>query len=339
MKVFILTEGGSEIGFGHLTRCVALEQAFALKGISVEFLVSGDASVKSLLAGKHYQCIDWLQDDASLLYVLRNADVVIVDSYLAKSLLYKKISQAVTTVVYLDDNKRLKYPPGMVVNGAIYAHRLRYPRNSRNTYLLGTAYSLLRREFWRVSQKKIKKNAATIMVTFGGDDIRNMTSRIAGMLAVCYPHMKKKIIVGKGFCRKNQEAIERIKETEKNTECVYFPNAEAMRKIMMESDIAISGGGQTLYELARIGIPTIAVAVAKNQLNNVQGWATAGSVMYAGWWRSIGEMNVLRDKVHTLLTHDSARKKMAGKMQAFVDGRGAQRVVDTIIKKAAENHG
>lgn len=57
-----------------------------------------------------------------------------------------------------------------------------------------------------------------------------------------------------------------------NTEYVRFPDAERMKDVMAGSDLAISAAGQTLYELARIGLPTIAIAVARDQLGNVEGW-------------------------------------------------------------------
>ena len=31
-KVIILTEGGKKVGFGHITRCISLYQAFEEKG-------------------------------------------------------------------------------------------------------------------------------------------------------------------------------------------------------------------------------------------------------------------------------------------------------------------
>ena len=50
MKVSFLTEGGREIGFGHLTRCLSISQAFEEQGITPEFIiVDGDDSILDLL--------------------------------------------------------------------------------------------------------------------------------------------------------------------------------------------------------------------------------------------------------------------------------------------------
>ena len=52
MKVYILTEGGYDIGIGHVTRCLSLYQAFEVKGIKPFFIINGDETVKDLLNGK-----------------------------------------------------------------------------------------------------------------------------------------------------------------------------------------------------------------------------------------------------------------------------------------------
>ena len=54
MKVFIVTEGGSKIGFGHVTRCISLSEAFEEKGIFPEFIVNGDDTVLNFLKERTY---------------------------------------------------------------------------------------------------------------------------------------------------------------------------------------------------------------------------------------------------------------------------------------------
>jgi UDP-2,4-diacetamido-2,4,6-trideoxy-beta-L-altropyranose hydrolase len=56
MKIFIVTEGGKGIGFGHITRCTSIYQAFEQKGLIPEFVINGDNSVKDLLPDKKKPC-------------------------------------------------------------------------------------------------------------------------------------------------------------------------------------------------------------------------------------------------------------------------------------------
>ena len=44
MKVFIITEGGKNIGFGHITRCLSLYQALKEK-VELEFIVDRSMNI------------------------------------------------------------------------------------------------------------------------------------------------------------------------------------------------------------------------------------------------------------------------------------------------------
>jgi len=65
----------------------------------------------------------------------------------------------VKLAVYIDDNKRLDYPKGVVVNGSIHAKELNYSKKNGVKYLLGPKYIPLRKDFWEVPEKEIKEKA------------------------------------------------------------------------------------------------------------------------------------------------------------------------------------
>jgi len=72
MKVCILTEGGRNIGFGHITRCVSIYQAFEERGILPLLIINGDETVKDLLQNKNYRIFDWLSDHSLLFELLKD---------------------------------------------------------------------------------------------------------------------------------------------------------------------------------------------------------------------------------------------------------------------------
>jgi len=328
MKVFIITEGSKNIGFGHITRCISLYQAFKKRGIIPKFIINGDDPVKDLLKGLNYQIFNWLDEKSRLFKKVKDTDIAIIDSYLADISFYNTLSDLVRLAVYIDDNKSLNYPKGIVVNGSIYAEELNYPRTNGVTYLLGTKYTPLRKEFWKVPEKKIKEKVESIMITFGGDDAKNMTPKILGFLRENYPELKKNVIVGNAF----QNIDEIKKSADKNTNLIYYPDVKEIKEIMLESDIAISAGGQTLYELARVGVPTVGICVAENQLRNVKGWQEAGFIEYAGWWR---EENIFKniELCFCKLVDFFIRKKKFFLGRELVDGRGSRRIVNFILEK------
>lgn len=325
-KAFIITEGGQDIGFGHITRCASLYEALKRKKINPTLIIN-DSRAKELLKGKNYRIFNWLKERDKLFKIITNAEIVIIDSYLANIAFYDKVSRLVSIPVYIDDTKRLDYPKGVVVNGSVYAEEINYPKKENITYLLGARYIPLRKEFWAVPDKKIKKSIKNILITFGGNDARNITTKILDFLNREYPDLIKNVIIGRGF--KNVEAIRKLK-TEK-TNFIFYPDVRIMKNLMVGSDVAISGGGQTLYELARVGVPTIAVAVSENQLGNVKGLQKAGFIKNIGWWKNKALLNRLYKGIEELTPYEEMAKRCEiGKK--LVDGKGAERIVSAIVK-------
>jgi spore coat polysaccharide biosynthesis predicted glycosyltransferase SpsG len=234
----------------------------------------------------------------------------------------------VKTAVYIDDDVRLNYPRGFVLNGTLLAEQAPYPKSKEVNYLLGARYAPLRKEFWDVPAKPIRVNLETVMITFGGADIRNVTPKVLKLLTDAYPEVLKKVIIAKSF--RNIAEIERLKDD--NTKLIYYPNAAEMKKVMLESDIAISAGGQTLYELARIGVPTIGICIAENQLQNIEGWRKSGFLKYVGWYsdenleqRLKSSLRYLANKRIRMHTSEIGRK--------VIDGQGYKRIINAINTK------
>ena len=322
MKVFIITEGGKDIGFGHITRCLSLYQAFEERGIKPKFIINGDNDIEDLLKDINYQIFNWLDERNKLFTIIKDTDIAVIDSYLADISLYNKIANLVKISVYIDDNKRLDYPNGIVVNGNIHAEKLKYPKKDGITYLLGNKYTPLRKEFWEVPEKKIKENIESIMVTFGGDDAKNMTPNILTFLKNKYPNLIKNVIIGRSF-----QNIDEIKKcADKNTNLSYYPDAEKMKEVMLNSDVAISAGGQTLYELARVGVPTIGICFAKNQKLNLRGWQEAGFIDFIGWSDKKELIRGIENSLEKLVSYKRRiEKKQIGR--ETIDGYGVKRVV------------
>src|SRR5262249_15669477 len=146
MKIIIKTEGGRGVGFGHVTRCLALAQAFQEAGVTPSVWLRGDESLGAFFPGIPVR-IDSFSSSSSFWSDIKNADVVVVDWYLDGPAEYDAIAAAAKTVVCLDDANRLPYPKGFVLNGGANAEKLNYPRSAGWEYLLGSSYALLRKRF------------------------------------------------------------------------------------------------------------------------------------------------------------------------------------------------
>ncbi len=312
MKVIFLTEAGSMYGYGHLMRCIALTEGFKERAIDSAFVVRGDGEFSEILKGYEYKQVEWLKLDNVDEFIIKD-DIAIVDSYYPDEDLCRFIYINYKNVIFFDDYNRLRYPGGIVLNGVIGAENINYPIVNGVEYLLGTKYQPLRKEFWEIQGYAVRETIGQVMITFGGSDITNETPFYVDKVRKKYPESLISIIIGKGFC--NIKEIEMLADS--RIELIYSPSAQEMVNIMVKSDLAVSAAGQTISELARIGVPTIGVQVAENQKNNIKFWHKAGFL--------IPEENLGKD------FSKMERKKYSDVGRSLVDGQGVRRVVEKMV--------
>lgn len=110
----------------------------------------------------------------------------------------------------------------------------------------------------------IKDNVEKIFIGFGGADPQNYTDRILDM--VVKPEYKiYQFIVALGRAKYNVDEL--MKYNQYDNVKVYYdvPN---MPELMSDCDMALSSRGRTAYELAMLGIPTIALSQNERERNH-----------------------------------------------------------------------
>lgn len=227
------------------------------------------------------------------------------------------------------------FPPCQFVANSGGRSRLPYRSSSGDArFLLSLQYALLRPEFWGVPPRTVCDTVQNILVTVGGADPHNLMPRLLDLLDELPSDFTVTIIVGPFF--ENRAEVERAtKGCRRLVRLVYAPSS--MRDLMLEADLAISASGQTLYELAATGTPTVALQVAENQAGSLQALAAEGVVRVAG---CVGEDRLLaniRATVRELLGSRDTRAEMSTAGWRLVDGWGAVRLADSIIDSQATN--
>ena len=111
-----------------------------------------------------------------------------------------------------------------------------------------------------------------------------------------------------------------------------------MAALISNADVAVSGGGQTLFELLYCGVPTIAIRLADNQRPNIDALAKLGCIRDAGCAGDVGWLDVIEAGLDQLLNDAAARRPMAKAAMALCDGRGAERVSAEILHLCANHY-
>lgn len=320
MKVFIVTEGFQSTGYGHLTRCLALYQAFEERGIQPTFIANCDESGKKYLGKINLDIYNWLEKSDKFIEQINGSEIAIIDSYLASKEIYSWISECVEKAVYIDDFLRIEYPKGIIINGTIGAENLPYKRNPNQRYLLGIDYIPLRKEFWDIPDIKRNEKVQNVLITFGGQDIRNLTFTILDSLLESFTPFNYHVVLG------GNNTIENLdKYNGDNVNFYSSLNAKQMLELMLKCDLAITTAGQTTYELVRVGLQTIAIGVADNQKYNLKGWIEKGFLKKEIWYNQIN----FSDELLNLLKEIHYSDKKGN--NAYCDGQGARRIVDLLV--------
>jgi len=327
MRVVIFTEAGGTSGHGHLARCVSLFQAFEDRNIAVDLVVEargGSELPEHLLPADGWEEVSWRKPGSHAFRTLDGDTVVVIDSYLAREGVYRKAAARAGLLLSMDDCRRIDYPPGIVLNPAPQASYMAYPRRHGTTYLLGPRYFCARREFWSTPSRaaSIREDIKSVLVLFGGTDPRGLADVISGQIALGFPSWQVHLVRG-----------------EERPGRIGYPNLRLHRQVaardlirLMEiADVAVSAAGQSLHELAAMGVPTVAVVVADNQEVAADAWRRSGFITGFHRWNDESiEHNVIQEL--RSLRPRAPREERARIGRRLVDGDGSRRTADAVIQ-------
>ncbi len=337
-KVAIRVDGGLDIGMGHVMRTLSLAKAFRKQGYKVYFLSKKKEGIKQIqednfdvvILKNNYNVNNLKNESKEIVNIVQELfiDILIIDLYNVTEEYFLIIKPHVKRLVYIDDLNKFVYPVDILINSNITAEYMNYNKYSKEeTILLGPKYNLLREEFINLPKKEIKPKVKEIMVTTGGTDPFNMTSRILSWLL----NDKKlklltyHVIVGKGF--QNKEELKIISKS--NPDVILYENIQKISEIMLKSDIAISAGGGTLYELLACGTPTLAFVMAENQKYTVERLEELGYIKSLGDYRNLTH-DILIKSIKLLCEDTKIRISYSNKQLNCING------VDKIVKVLTE---
>lgn len=263
IRAAFLVDASKEIGLGHAIRSMTLGAELDSRGCEVLFVGSGLREVQSLSNSFSKLSIHEFRSQNHLGYISRTLewkpDLVVVDGYHFAASVFVALASGGVQVGVIDDNGETKaIAPSFVLNQNAHAARGMYPDTWVGTeFLLGLDYLLLREEVGvQLSQPKGVRRSFTL-VSMGGTDSRNIA------YAICAELRRDGFEVALPI-EQSRPATHDSYHNERGN-ITLFPAREYLRHLRKASN-AILAGGSALYEAICLGVPTVAVAVAENQI-------------------------------------------------------------------------
>ncbi len=340
MRLLIRADGDRSIGIGHVMRTFALAERVLAAGGEVTLASArldaalaarvrrGGVTVTSAAGATEPGSTadaDWVIEEA----IRRATEWVVVDGYGFDLVYQERLESAGLSVLLVDDLARCgRYAARIVLNQNVMAAPSLYPDPGSGTrYLLGPRFALLRSEFTDVAARarRIPERASRILVSLGGADPVNAGARILDALArVADPALQARVVIGPS----NPHAAA-IRACGPDPRIEILPAGDSMAPLMQWADLAITGTGGTVYELACLGIPTLVVAIAEYQRVLARALAEEGLAIDLGWHAALVPGD-LAERIAAIQGDAAQRADLSRRGQERVDGGGADRVLDVL---------
>ena len=314
MNILFRCDGSVEIGMGHVVRCLALADHlrenyeckihFAMRQSGL-----GINKVKEIYPvlqsnENEFQYGEWLADCLEK----TNSKILILDmrDCLNREELKSLKKKTGIKVVTIDDpeDKRLEadlafYPPVPQLektNWAGFAGEL----------YIGWEFVILRKEFAHLYPKP-NNQTPNIFVSMGGTDEKDIISFVIDALNEIKERFNVNIVIGSGYPYIDQ-LNKKMKEI--NFRFTLYKNPRNIAAIMAQCDFAIISYGQTAFELAAMGTPSIYLCLTDDHFESSRLFVNEGIGTSLGVY-SEGKKQELIQAAQLFITERHVVEKMS----------------------------
>lgn len=359
MIVAFRTDASTEIGTGHVMRCLTLARALRGAGASCRFVtrahpghmaerMAGEGFDVTLLpapqgavpegppAHAGWAGVDWAEDGAETRAALENTpDWLVMDHYAFDARWQQAACPAGTRRMVIDDLADRRHECDLLLDQNL-GHAARDYDGlipDRCTRLMGPRHALLRPEFAErragALAARADRGLRHLMVSMGGIDGVDATSTVLGALrdALLPTDLRISVIMGAGA-----PALERVRAL---AQTMPWPTEVAvdvddMADRMAAADLAIGAGGGTTWERCCLGLPSIIVETAENQSGIAEAMSRAGAGLAPGALNAPGFARALAEAVAEAT--DPERLEALSKAAAGIcDGEGCEKVAAQLL--------
>jgi UDP-2,4-diacetamido-2,4,6-trideoxy-beta-L-altropyranose hydrolase len=334
-QVVIFASANAQIGGGHLARQLVLASDLVSTGFSVSFIGEINNSYQAKLRGVGIEChpvtdsssVD--EHEGALLKVASNSSVhcVVIDNY---SLL-QQLSTGVRLIpnflqVHFQDGQAPAPGGSILVNSGV-SHGEPYNHGNYERVFLGLEAVLISEEMRKLRKRRSathwpSKELPRGFITLGYGNQEVLMKRVTTALAGIDTELAKNFFVA----RKepvHPALVPRRDVRSRDAKTVGYAEA------LLSFDICIGAAGLSAYERAFLGIPSINIALANNQLGIARILGESGAALEL----PISDADSFVAKLGTHLTHLSQpenREAMVSASEKLLDAESTRNISDAI---------
>lgn len=269
-KVAIYVNGNNKRGVGHVYRALELADEFYSKP---DIYYDINQTDKKIFGNTTHNIIGVNGIGELLKYLEIKQYDLLINDILTTSIDYMiAVRQALPNarLVNFEDDGEGIYKADVVINALYQNTELKHVKT-------GEKYYIASKLFMFYEPIRIKDKVEKVFISFGGADPQNYSDRLLSMITQ-EKYSKIKFVVVLGRAKLNIDELLKYNKYD-NIEVLY--DIANMPEIMTSCDIGVTSRGRTGYELAILGIPSIAMAQNKREekhgfVNNENGFSYIG---------------------------------------------------------------
>ncbi|WP_062109468.1 UDP-2,4-diacetamido-2,4,6-trideoxy-beta-L-altropyranose hydrolase [Bacillus niameyensis] len=345
LKVVFRADASTELGSGHISRCLILAEKLHEVGAKVSFICRADeGNLCHLLWTKgfvvttigritNFSMKTDMKETIGVLQMMEQVDWLIIDHYQLDYAWEHSMRPYVKKIMVIDDLANRKHDCDVLLDQTFGVQRYSYstliPESCQ--LLLGSSFALLKAPF-KTYQKRVPPSFKTIRkvhVFFGGMDLKNFTYTYSLLLLENFPYLHLRIIVGKHYPYTDLLQLLQEKYRERVQWEQDVPN---MAESLAECEVALGAPGITTWERACVGLPAAYLAIADNQINIVEDLDEKGLCVYLGQANSMKSDEFIH-KFHRFIHNERKLGELYKNSVRNVDGYGVERVIPHLLGK------
>lgn len=317
-RIIIRTDATEKIGTGHVYRQLYI--ASRIMEHEVVFLMDESKELGINIIRKNNYPIETFNENCLEKIKDLKPDIVINDILdTDKEYMDFFREENIYTINFEDLGEGARFAD--VVFNALYDYRMPLKKIH-----MGHKYYILRDEFKELSSKEIKEKVEKILITFGGTDPNDYTERVLKILESENKNIKIDVILGLGY--QNKEYIE--EKYKGNNNVNIMRNVSNISEYMHNSDVVITSGGRTMYEVASLGVPCMVLCQNERELTHLFGHAGNGFLnLGLGKYLSDG---IIKNNLLELINNYELRIEMNERMKSIDLENGFENILE-IVKK------
>ena len=324
----------TEIGTGHVMRCLALANACRDADMATRFVGRIDDQVLRNRISQHGHefvpaaAADWLAAIGT------EDSWIVLDGYQFGSHEQHSIRARGSRLLVVDDMANLdSYEADILLNQNFHAKATDYHLACEAKMLMGTQYAMLRQEFDGRRPAARNTDSHRLLVTLGGSDPHGVSLLVLEALGhICEMQFDVRLIAGSSnpHLERLQTAVKQARAQDHIVAVEHY--TDDMPGAMAWADMAVIAAGSTTLEVAYMGLPSLVLTLADNQAPIAVAMDESGVAQSLGWYDRISAADIAA-ALQRLAQDAPCRNSMTARGQALVDGHGAKRVVQAMLEQ------